>query len=240
MTMKDQRVVVMGGTSGIGLAVAAAVKRQNGIPIVVSSTKARVAAAVTELGEPAEGFTVDVRDEAAIAALFQRTGPFDHLVFTAGESLTLGAIEDMPLKDARAFFDVRYWGAFAAAKHGAKHIRPGGSIVFSSGIAAMRPPQAGWALGASICAAMEGLTRALAIELKPLRVNVVSPGFVRTPLWDGIPEPQREAMYAAAAERLPVGHVGRPDDLAASYLFLMQQPFATGHALIVDGGGMLV
>ncbi len=153
------------------------------------------------------------------------------------ESLKLGAIADLPLDEARAFFDVRYWGAYTAAKYGAAHLRPGGSITFSSGIASARPPQAGWTLGSSICAAMEGLTRALAIELKPLRVNIVSPGFVRTPLWSDIPEADREAMYAAAGERLPVGRVGLPEDLAAAYLFLMNQPFATGQTLVVDGGG---
>lgn len=182
----------------------------------------------------------DVRQEATLKALFQQIGFFDHLVFTAGETLKLGLIADMPIEEAKAFFDVRYWGAYTAAKHAARFIRPGGSITFSSGIASQRPPQPGWALGASICAAMEGLTRALAIELKPVRVNIVSPGFVRTPLWNGISEAEREDMYASAGEKLPVGRVGLPDDLATAYLFLMQQPFATGHTLVVDGGGLLV
>ena len=190
-------------------------------------------------GGGAEGYRADVRDEAAIEELFGRIGAFDHLVFTAGESLKIGLLSDMPLAEARAFFDTRYWGAYTVAKHGARLIRPGGSITFSSGIASQRPPQPGWTLGASICAAMEGLTRALAVELKPLRVNIVSPGFVRTPLWRDIPEADREAMYAAAGEHLPVGRVGLPDDLAAAYLFLMQQPFATGQTLIVDGGGLI-
>ncbi|WP_208948383.1 SDR family oxidoreductase [Segnochrobactrum spirostomi] len=240
MTMNGKQVVIIGGTSGIGLAVARSVVRQGGTPVVVSRQQSSVEAALLELGADARGHTVDVRDEAAVSALFARVGAFDHLVFTAGESLKLGAIADLPLDEARAFFDVRYWGAYTAAKYGAAHLRPGGSITFSSGIASARPPQAGWALGSSICAAMEGLTRALAIELKPLRVNIVSPGFVRTPLWSDIPEADREAMYSAAGERLPVGRVGLPEDLAAAYLFLMSQPFATGQTLVVDGGGMLV
>lgn len=240
MTMNKQRAVIIGGTSGIGLAVAQAVARAGGAPIVVSSRQSSVEAALAELGNAAEGYAVDARNEAAMAALFERLGAFDHLVFTAGENLKFGLAADTPLDEARAFFDVRYWGAYIAARQGARFIRSGGSITFSSGIAGQRPPQAGWTLGASICAAMERLTRALAIELQPLRVNIVSPGFVRTPLWDNIPEADREAMYAAAAEKLPVGRVGLPEDLAAAYLFLMQQPFATGQTLIVDGGGMLV
>ncbi|HSI39138.1 MAG TPA: SDR family oxidoreductase [Xanthobacteraceae bacterium] len=238
--ISKQRVVIVGGTSGIGLAVAAAVARGGGVPLVVSSTSARVEAALDRLPAGAEGFVLDVQDEAAVEALFERIGSFDHLAYTAGESLKLGPVADLPLDDARAFFEVRYWGAVAVAKHGARYIRPSGSITFSSGIASARPPQAGWTLGASICAAMEGLTRALAIELAPIRVNIVSPGFVRTPLWDGIPEADREAMYAAAGARLPVGRVGLPEDLAEAYLFLLRQPFATGQTIVVDGGGMLV
>jgi NAD(P)-dependent dehydrogenase (short-subunit alcohol dehydrogenase family) len=239
MILQDKRVVIIGGTSGIGLAIAEGVIRDGGTPIVVSSRLARVEAALATLGAAAEGHVADIRDEATGAALFEAIGAFDHLAFTAGDSLKVGPIADMPLAAARAFFDTRYWGAYTAAKYGARFLQAGGSITLSSGIASGRPPQAGWTLGASVCAAMEGLTRALAIELKPLRVNIVSPGFVRTPLWDDIAEADREAMYVAAGQALPVGRIGLPEDLAATYLFLMQQPFATGQTFIVDGGGML-
>jgi NAD(P)-dependent dehydrogenase (short-subunit alcohol dehydrogenase family) len=178
MDLNGKRVVVLGGTSGIGLAVAEAAARAGATPVVASSNPARVQAALAGLPQGAEGEALDLRDE-------------------------------------------------------------GGSIVFTSGIAGARP-QAGWALGASICSAMEGLTRALAVELAPLRVNLVSPGFVRTPLWSDMSEEQREAMYAAAGARLPVGRVGEADDLAEAYLFLMRQGFATGQTFIVDGGGVLV
>lgn len=240
MSLNNTRTVIIGGTSGIGLAIAHAVKQAGGLPIIVSSQQSKVDTALNVLGDQTDGYVADVRDDAALQALFERIGAFDHLAFTAGESLKLGLINELPLVEARAFFDVRYWGAYNAARYAARFIRPGGSITFSSGIAGQRPPQAGWALGASLCAAMEGLTRALAIELKPLRVNIVSPGFVRTPLWNDIPETDREAMYKDAGGKLPVGRVGLPEDLAAAYLFLMQQKFATGQTLVVDGGGMLV
>ncbi len=172
-------------------------------------------------------------------SFFAEIGAFDHLVYTAGETLKLGPLADTSLAAARQFFELRYWGAFTAAKYGAPSIRPGGSIVFTSGIAGARP-QPGWALGASICSAMEGLTRALAVELAPLRVNLVSPGFVRTPLWGNIPEADREAMFAAAGAKLPVGRVGEAADLGEAYVFLMREGFATGQTLVVDGGGVLV
>ncbi len=239
MTLSNKRVVVLGGTSGIGLAVAEAAAREGALPIVASSNPARVAAALAQLPAGAQGHTLDLQDEAAVRRFFERVGEFDHLVFTAGDPLQLGTLAELQLDTARQFFQTRYWGALTAAKYGTPLIRPGDSIVFTSGIAGARP-RAGWALGASICAAMEGLTRALAVELAPLRVNIVAPGFVRTPLWSGMDAAEREAMYQAAGEKLPVGRVGEAEDLAEAYLFLMRQGFATGQVFTVDGGGVLV
>jgi len=239
MELQGKRVVVLGGTSGIGLAVAEAAARAGAVAVVASSSPANVAAALARLPAGAEGQVLDVLDEASVRAFFERIGAFDHLVYTAGDTLLIGPLADLALDRARHAFEVRYWGALTAAKYGAPSIRPGGSIVFSSGVAGARP-RPGWALGASICAAMEGLTRALAVELAPVRVNIVSPGFVRTPLWRNLPEAEREALYAAAGERLLVGRVGEADELAEAYLFLMRQGFATGQTFVVDGGGVLV
>lgn len=240
MTLNGKRIVVLGGSSGIGLATAQAAAREGASVVIASSQRARVDAALASLPAGAEGTALDLTQAAAVEAFFGRLGPFDHLAFTAGETLQLGPLATSDIAAARRFFDLRYWGAYLAAKHGARSIRPGGSIVFTSGIAADRPPQPGWALGASICAAMEGLTRALAVELAPLRVNLVSPGFVRTPLWAGMAEAEREALYQAVAARLPVGHVGEAAEIAEAYLYLMRQSFGTGHVLVVDGGGLLV
>jgi len=240
MELRDKRVVVLGGTSGIGLAVAEAAAGEGARVAIASTRRTSVDAALARLPGGAEGHALDLRDEVAVRDLFAAIGPLDHVVFTAGESLPLGPIADMELPSARHFFELRYWGALTAAKYAAPLIRPGGSIVFTSGIAGARPPQAGWALGASICGAMEGLTRALAIELAPIRVNIVVPGFVKTPLWNDIPEVLREEMYATVKEKLPVRRIGEPDDLAAAYLFLMKQRFATGQSFVIDGGGVLV
>jgi len=239
MSLSGKRVVVLGGTSGIGFAVAEAATASGATVVVASRDQQRVESAVARLPAGTEGFAANLTDEAAVKDLFERIGPFDHLAFTAGESLQLATLTEMSLTAARQFFETRYWGALTAAKYGAPLIRQGGSIVFSSGIAGTRP-QAGWALGASITAAMEGLTRALAVELAPVRVNIVSPGFVRTPLWQGIPAADREAMYATVGAKLLVGRVGEAAELAETYVFLMRQGFATGQTFIVDGGGVLV
>lgn len=239
MTFGGSRIVILGGSSGIGLAVAQAAAQAGAEIVIASSNQARLDAALATLPKSAAGHALDLRDEAAMQALFAEIGPFDHLVYTAGEALQLGALAATDLAQARGFFDLRYWGAYAAAKHGSRSIRPGGSIVFTSGTAGQRP-QAGWSLGASLCSAMEGLTRALALELAPIRVNIVSPGFVRSPLWDPMPEAQREALYRQVGEKLPLGHVGTAEEVATSYLYLMAQRYGTGQVVTVDGGGTLV
>ena len=239
MTFDGSRIVILGGSSGIGLGVAQAAAQAGADIVIASSNQARLDAALATLPKSAAGHALDLRDEAAMQALFAEIGPFDHLVYTAGEALQLGALAATDLAQARGFFDLRYWGAYAAAKHGSRSIRPGGSIVFTSGTAGQRP-QAGWSLGASLCSAMEGLTRALALELAPIRVNIVSPGFVRSPLWDPMPEAQREALYRQVGEKLPLGHVGTAEEVATSYLYLMAQRYGTGQVVTVDGGGTLV
>ena len=239
MNMNAKRVLVMGGTSGIGLATAQGAAREGARVVVVSSRAERVEEALGALPASAEGQVADLTSEEAIIALFQSVGAIDHLVFTAGEALQLGNIAAADVDTARRFFDLRYWGAYLAAKYGSRNIRPGGSIVFTSGIASQRP-LAGWSLGASICAAMEGLTRALAVELAPIRVNIVSPGVVRTPLWSPMSTAERDALYRQTADRLPLGHVGEPAEIAEAYLYLMRQSYGTGQVLTVDGGSALV
>jgi NAD(P)-dependent dehydrogenase (short-subunit alcohol dehydrogenase family) len=239
MTLKDKRIMVLGGSSGIGLAVAQAAAREGAKLAIVSSNKARIDTALITLPQDAEGHAVNLSSETAIADLFQAFGAFDHLIYTAGENLSLAKLDTLDMDWARGFFAVRYWGALAAAKHGAPHINAGGSITLTSGSAGQRP-QAGWSVAASICSAMQGLTRALAVELAPLRVNVVTPGVVESPLWNTMPEGERKALFDHMANALPLKHVGTPEEVAESYLYAMKQTYGTGQSITVDGGGVLV
>jgi NAD(P)-dependent dehydrogenase (short-subunit alcohol dehydrogenase family) len=238
MTLNGKRIVVLGGSSGIGLATAQAALREGASVIIASSQQARVDQALDTL-PGAAGHAVDLTDAAAVQAFFARIGAFDHLVFTAGESLQLGSMATTDVDSARRFSDLRYWGAYIAAKYGSGSIRAGGSIVFTSGLASQRP-HSGWALGASITSAMEGLTRALAVELAPIRVNIVCPGVVKTPLWSAMPAAERDALYRQMEQKLLVGHVGEPEEIAEAYLYLMRQTYGTGQVIVVDGGGALV
>lgn len=238
-TLHEQRVVLLGGTSGIGLATAQAAQADGASVVVVSSRAERVAGALKTLGARAEGHAVDMTDESALKGLFERLGAFDHLVYSAGDALLVGPLAEAGLDAVRKAFDVRVFGAIAAVRQAVPHLRPGGSIVLTGGVAGVRP-RSGWTVAASICGAMEAFTRALAVELAPLRVNLVSPGFVRTPLWDTIPEAQRDAMYADVGAALPVGRVGEAQDVARTYLYLMTNAYSTGQVVVVDGGGVLV
>jgi NAD(P)-dependent dehydrogenase (short-subunit alcohol dehydrogenase family) len=237
--LKDKRILILGGTSGIGLAVADASLKHGAEVIVVSSDRERVDSALTQLGAGATGFDADLSSEAVTAALFSKIGAFDHLAFTAGDTVLQRPASEMKLGDAKNFFGLRFWGAFLAVQYGAGQIRPGGSIVLTSSTLPRRP-SAGFAVGAGISAATEGFARGLAVELAPVRVNVVAPGIVRTPIWDRLPEEQREAFFAARAQAFPVGHVGDPTEIAEAYLFLMQNSFITGQVVVADGGMLLV
>ncbi|TCK34602.1 NAD(P)-dependent dehydrogenase (short-subunit alcohol dehydrogenase family) [Paraburkholderia sp. BL8N3] len=236
--LRGKRVIVLGGSSGIGYAVAAQAVEEGADVVIASKSAERVARAASELGGRVEGRTLDLFDERAIEAFFGETGAFDHLAFTAGDTLQLTDLRTADLQKARQAFDVRYWATLAAARYAAPHLREGGSMVLTSGISAHRPAK-GWVLGASVCGAVDALTRALAIEFAPLRVNAVSPGLVATNLWQTMSEQDRRGMYESAAKALPAGHVGHAGDVAAAYLFLMKSAFATGQIHVVDGGALI-
>jgi NAD(P)-dependent dehydrogenase (short-subunit alcohol dehydrogenase family) len=195
-------------------------------------------AALAELPDSCDGAVVNTRDEADVAALFARVGELDHVVYTAGDTVRPQPLADLPLDAAWELFEVRFWGAVAAVKHAAPRVRPGGSIVLTSGTVAVRPAP-GAALAAGAAAAIEGLTRGLAAELAPIRVNAVRPGAIRTPLWDPVPEPQRAALFAALADRTLTKSIGEADQIAAAHLYLMGNRFVTGTVLTVDGGAIL-
>src|SRR5580704_5386503 len=237
--LHDKRVVILGGSSGIGLAVAEQAASQGAKIVIASSNPERVQKAVEAFGGNAEGHALDLLDEQAIETLFTKLGAFDHLVFTAGDTLHLHDLAATDLKQARQAFELRYWAALAAVKYGSRNIRKGGSIVLTTGIAGQRPRK-GWVVAASVCGTIEAVTRALAVELAPIRVNAVSPGVVRTDLWQSMDAAARENLFESVGRSLPVGRVGEAHDIAQAYLFLMQEGFSTGQTVVVDGGTVLV
>ena len=161
------------------------------------------------------------------------------MVYCAGEYLTLHTIDETDIDEARTFFNVRYWGAFAAVKYGAPRINAGGSISLISGTASLRPG-AGWSVASSICGAMEGFVRAMAVELAPIRLNSVVPGVIKTNLWGSMSDADREGLYRSQADSLLLKRVGEAEDIALAFVYLMKQSFTTGQNIVIDGGAVLV
>lgn len=237
MSLANQRIVVIGGSSGLGLGIAKAAAAAGAHVIIASRSPERLARAKAEITGSVEALTLDVRDEAAVKVFFDRLDPFDHLA-TPGNEGARGPFLEMATSAARAGFDSKFWGQYLAAKYAASKLRAGGSIVLVAGTNSQRPGR-GSVVMAAINSAVEGLARGLAVELAPIRVNCISPGPVDTPLWSKLPAEQRDALYRTSAAELPVGRIGRPEDIALAALYLMQDGFVTGTTLFVDGGRTL-
>ena len=234
--LAGKTVVIIGGSSGIGLAVAQAVLREGGRPVVASSSAERVAAVVQGLGAGARGLTVNVRDEADLGRAFGEVGAFDHLVYTAGDWSRAGGgpLKDLDLTSAAEAFAVRFWGALAAVKQALPHLGPEGSITLTDGLRAHRPTP-GAAVSTAMLGGIEHLGRALAVDLAPRRVNVVCPGLILTERNRRLPE----TVVKAFADATPLGRAGEPDEVAEAYLYLMRATYVTGQVLMVEGGRLL-
>ncbi|WP_018897737.1 SDR family oxidoreductase [Rhizobium sp. 2MFCol3.1] len=235
MSLQNQRILVVGGSSGIGFGAAEAAAHAGATVTIASRSKQKVDAAIERLGHGAEGYVLDTTDEHGIETFFADRQPFDHIVISAA-STKVAAIRELPLADAYASMNSKFWGAYRIAR--AAKINRGGSLTFVSGFLSIRPKK-GAAIQGAINAGLEGLTRGLALEFAPVRVNCVSPGLVMTEMYDGLAGDARGQMFEGAAERLPAGLVGIPQHLAIQILAFMTNPFITGSTVYVDGGGAI-
>ncbi len=237
LSLDRTRVVVIGGGSGIGFAVAG-LAREAGAEVVIASSRAATVDAAVERLIGSAGRIVDLRDEAAIAGFFKDVGSFDHLAITAGDwgGAMFASTRDIDLDQARDGFAVRFWGALAAAKHSCRTIAQDGSITLTSGMLAHRPIK-GTPVAAAVGGAVEHLTRGLAIDLAPVRVNAVCPGVILT---EHVEQMMPEARLRSFVAPLPVPRAGTPAEAAKAYVYLMLNRYATGQILPVDGGGLLV
>jgi NAD(P)-dependent dehydrogenase (short-subunit alcohol dehydrogenase family) len=232
--LAGKKVVVVGGSSGIGLATAEQAKKDGADVVIASRNAERVKAAAGKLG--ATGVQCDVSDDESVANLFRTCGPVDHVVVTAAQ-LRSGPFKTVAMDDVRATFEGKFWGAWRCAR--AADIRAGGSLTLVSGFLSIRP-RPGSAIVGAANGALESLTRALALELAPVRVNCVSPGIIDTPIRAAMPEAARRDMLGKIAAALPVRRVGVGDDVAQQILAFMLNGFATGSVVYLDGGNLLL
>jgi NAD(P)-dependent dehydrogenase (short-subunit alcohol dehydrogenase family) len=234
--LDGSKVVVIGGASGVGFAVAAAALAAGAEVVVGSSQAHRIEAAAERLGEGATGRTVDVKDEASVGAFFEAVGAFDHLAFTAGDwGHMLGATRDLDVEASKARMEVRFWGAARAAKHAIRQIAKEGSITLTGGMLAHRPIP-GAPLTTASAHTTEGLAMGLARDLAPIRVNAVCLGLILSEQVQG----WGDNMIKGYTAGLPLPRAGTVEEAAEAYLYLMRATYVTGQVVRVDGGGSLV
>ena len=230
-------MIVIGGSSGIGLATAAMAKEAGARVTIAGRDEARLASARDELGGDVGTVAVDVADEGGVAALFDGVDSVDHVANFAGTHVN-GRLADLDTSAMQGPVDNRFWGALYVCKHAAPRMT-GGSITICTGAGVGRP-RAGGAIVAAAAGGSEVLARAMAVELAPTRVNVIRPGIVDTPLFDRMAGDARDEVLAGMAKRVPLKRVAQPEDIADAVLFLMRNDYVTGELLTIDGGFSLV
>lgn len=235
-SLEGRRVLVVGRGSGIARAVVLAARKAGATVIVAGRDARRLGEAYDDPGITAE--TVDLTDEASVAALADRLGRVDHVVSTAS-ARARGEVLDLAHDTVLASFDTKVLGPILLAKHFAPHMPDDGSFVLFSGASA-RKPTIGMLAVAATNGAVDVLTRSLAVELAPVRVNAISPGTIDTGAYDALGDTTKAALFAHRAITNPARRIGTPEDVADATLFALTNTFLTGTTLAVDGGEPLV
>jgi NAD(P)-dependent dehydrogenase (short-subunit alcohol dehydrogenase family) len=238
MSFAQQRILIIGGSNGMGLAAARSLGRLGAEVLVVGRSQARLDAALATIEGRAAGYVADFTDPASLAALFERIGRIDHLVLAASANAAWGPFASLSADALRGALEGKLIGYWQSLQASLPHLRRDGSVVMLSG-AASRTAMPGTAGLAAVNGGITQMAQTLARELAPLRVNVVSPGLVDTPAYDGLPAEAKAGMFAGAAKALPVGRTGTPEDIAEAIVYLLGNGFTTGAILDVDGGARM-
>jgi len=237
--LENQKVVVIGGSSGMGLETAKLLASNDAYVIIASRSEEKLNAALQEIKGKAEAKPLDFTRESAVRDFFISVGRFDHLVLMGAGLPAWGRFGEIRTAALESAFKTKFWGYFFCAKYAIPYLRSDGSIVFTIGGAARSaiPATAGLAAvnGAIMCMAMT-----LAKELAPIRVNILSPGLVDTPAYNWMSEQEKRTFFDQMGGSLPVGRIGRPDEIAQAVLYFLTNGYTTGAVLDVDGGGRLL
>ncbi len=233
LSFEDAEVVVIGGTSGIGLATAAMVQDAGARITVVGRDEHRLAGALEQLGGRARGVALDVADEGAVQHLFASFDHVDHVAMLAGTRAD-GEVATIDTSTIAGPVDSRLWGALYICRYAAPKMT-NGSITICTGVGVGRPRRGG-AIVAAAAGGAEILARVVALELAPIRVNVIRPGIVDTPMLAHMAGDRLEAVIASQAKRTPLGRIAQPEEIAHGILFLMSNTYVTGSTLTIDGG----
>lgn len=238
MSLAQQRIVIVGGSNGMGLAAAQQLAGLQAEVVIVGRSREKLDLALSTIQGRATGYVADFTDPDALGALFQRVGRIDHLVLAASSNAAWGPFSSTPASAVKAALEGKLLGYWQSLQAALPYLRSDGSVVMLSGTAS-RTAMPGTAGLAAVNGAITQMAQTLSKELAPLRVNVVSPGLVDTPAYDGLPADAKAGMFAAAAASLPVGRTGTSEDIAQAIVYLLGNGFTTGAVLDVDGGARM-
>jgi NAD(P)-dependent dehydrogenase (short-subunit alcohol dehydrogenase family) len=243
---RSERVVVVGGTSGMGLATAELLLGRGYQVVVAGRSPQRLESALKQLGAGAgsatgadfSGHSVDATDEEQLGAFFAEVGPFDHLVVTLTANGGMTSLLDLTAAELRRHSEGKLIPHLLTVKAALGTLRADGSVTLVGAISA-QASAAGLVVLGSSNAGVEAAARILAAELAPRRVNAVSPGIIDTPWWDWVPAEARQDTLTGATANTAVGRAGRPEEVAHAIGFMIENTFTTGVVLPVDGGALL-
>ncbi|MEO0770549.1 MAG: SDR family oxidoreductase [Cyanobacteria bacterium J06649_4] len=236
-SLDGQNIVLIGASSGIGLAVAKLLAKQNAKLTIASRTQAKLEKAAQDIGGDVTIRTIDTLSENSVKAFFEtyQLGEIDHLLNFAGDSMG-GGVLDADVTTARNAVESKFWGQFYIGRYGGVKVASGGSLTFTGG-SGPRPHQAIATDVANAGASL--LAESLAKELAPVRVNVVAPYYVDSPMWSGMEDEARRALFERVASQLPVGFIAKPEEIAPSYLYAMENRYLNGATIPINGGALL-
>ncbi len=232
-----QKTLIVGGSSGIGEAAAAAFVAAGHAVVIASRAGDKLAAAQSRLGDVTT-LQVDAADDASVADMMKSVGALDHLVLTPGSGIPMGPFAEIGPKALATAFAAKLLAQARVAAAAIPYLAEGGSITFTGGVVGQKPMPGMVAAGVANMG-LEALTRLLAIEIAPRRVNIVVPGLIDTPAYAGMPEAHRAAFFAGASKSLPAGRVGQPADIGGAILSVATNGFMTGATVVIGGGGHL-